>query len=259
MISNNLNLFWRISVFFWGSFLLFCVKERVDAQPLNFSVQGNNIPQITIPLNWKLIDDKPIFSNIKEFNGKYGYIIFKKNYLELTDLNTVPKLNEITEQLETFISLDEYEPITFAVYAQEDLKNVSIKTADLINEKGQILSNINIDIRIVNFFPRKNGRKKYKLLPLVLEKKDYIDIVKKTTQQFWINIYIPQTTKEGTYLGKIYFRPENKMAREIKLKVKVIPIKLDKPNINYGIYYNMDNRWKGFYPQNMLKHFIDIK
>lgn len=225
--------------------------------PPDFSVQGKRAPLVVIPPNWEPVEVKSLFQGPARRDDGSGYCILKKNCLESADSNV--KTFEKIDELEIFISLDEYEPVTFEIYALEDLETVSLSATDLVNAGGQVIPKANIDLRIVSLFPKISGENRYKLLPLILEKQDYVNIEKGSSRQFWVTIYAPFTAKEGRYAGKICIKPKNISPKEITLKVNVIPVMLTKPEINYGMYYNMDNRWKGFYPENMKNDFIDIK
>ena len=64
-----------------------------------------------------------------------------------------------------------------------------------------------------------------------------VDIQNDTNKQFWIKIKIPDDAKPGFYYGKILLKAPKEDWGEIKLVVKVLPITLLKPYLNYSIYY----------------------
>ena len=237
------------------------LSEEAENKLSPFRVYGKGAPSAIIPSDWKeesyTLDIIPSWS-YKDKNAKY--LVFKKSYLDLIYPNTSPRKDELIETLETFASLGEFEPATFCIKALENLESFRINVSNLINkDKDSVIDRNNIDIRIVGFFPQVIGKKKYKLFPLILEDKDSLNINKGLTQQYWLTIYVPSNTLPGEYLGKIILQADGISDKELILKVDVLPFKLKEPDRAYGVYYHMDTRWKGFYPFNVDKHFIDMK
>jgi hypothetical protein len=64
-----------------------------------------------------------------------------------------------------------------------------------------------------------------------------VNIAEGTNMQFWLSIRIPEKTQPGLYNGTIILKTPTEQLGEIKLKVRVLPINLSKPYLNYSIYY----------------------
>jgi hypothetical protein len=236
--------------------------EIADAQiPELYRSQGERIPNMAVPIHWryKERDTEKYKHNLKTqiTESKRGYIIYERNYLDLMSLKFPTK--EL-ESLRVSMAQDEYEPLVFGIYAIENLTDVKISINDLVNKEGSILSAENIDIRTVSWMPKKTEEKKsFALEPILLERFESLHIKQDEYKIIWLTILVPKDTPAGNYKGKIYIEPYNDIGKSFDLEIEVFPFELQKPPINFGIYYNIDTRWQGFYPENLRKHLVDIR
>jgi len=81
---------------------------------------------------------------------------------------------------------------------------------------------------ILNF--EKMPEDSYHLLPF--------NMVAYTNCQIWLTVNVPPGTPPGLYMGEVEVKPDGLSAHKIPLKVKVLPIKLIKPSVNYSVYYH---------------------
>jgi len=56
-------------------------------------------------------------------------------------------------------------------------------------------------------------------------------------QQFWVTVYVPPDTPPGLYDGSITIHAANTIPEAIPFQVNVLPFTLDKPMLEYGLYY----------------------
>lgn len=56
-------------------------------------------------------------------------------------------------------------------------------------------------------------------------------------QQFWVTVYIPPDTPPGIYQGNINITADNIPPETIPVSVNVLPFTLDKPLLEYALYY----------------------
>lgn len=57
------------------------------------------------------------------------------------------------------------------------------------------------------------------------------------TQQFWVTFHIPQDASSGSYEGFIALKAQGRPIGAIPVQVKVLPFVLEKPKIEYSLYY----------------------
>ena len=92
------------------------------------------------------------------------------------------------------------------VTTEKDVHNVQVTASDFKNEKGQVLSKDNIDIKWLKEIAAKEGRNaqgQTKNYPDVIYKGGKKDIDAQDVQFAWVNIAIPKDTAAGNYTGTI--------------------------------------------------------
>jgi len=241
------------------------------ATPEGFAAMGKILPadnpylvyikKIINEDKWEEIirDDEKQLPVISEEEKKSGFLIFSRHYLDPVYSSSVPEPYEVTKEIRLFACKGEYEPCSFAIYALDDLKNLRITAGDFIDEAGNLIDKSNMDIRVVRSLPYRIGKEnKYEMAPGILEKHDSTDIKKGSTAQFWITVRIPENAVPGFY--KTTLKIENSAATQasiITFRMRVLPIKLDEPEILYGMCYCIPSK-KGMYPENIKKHFQDM-
>ncbi|MEK6935422.1 MAG: hypothetical protein AABW67_01410 [Nanoarchaeota archaeon] len=169
-----------------------------------------------------------------------NYLIYSRNYLEKIYPNTVPKLNEITNNISTFEIAGNYEPLTFTIYAFENLENLKISVSDLNNGNEKIIKeNIRVD-KVVSIDKRwqYSYDKYYGTNPWYLDNITSFNIAKNTSQQVWLTIYVPKNTPKGNYLGKIQVTGDNLESSELNLSLEVFDIVLEEPDAIPYLYHS---------------------
>ena len=164
----------------------------------------------------------------------------------------------------------EYEPVSFAVYAIEELRNVMVRCSDA--ESGDsMLPAGQIDVRIVKcwwqdgvelgygddvreptFTPelllkdpdfvsvddqRKANTLKDREAPRDARELRPVSIAAGTAQQFWITVHVPQDAAAGSYTATLTLKPENAPATDMPLRIRALPFELAEPALTYSIYY----------------------
>lgn len=56
-------------------------------------------------------------------------------------------------------------------------------------------------------------------------------------KQFWLTVHVPEDAAPGEYTGKIVIHAEGLGDRELELNLRVLPIELQEPHLEYSIYY----------------------
>lgn len=179
----------------------------------------------------------PISFSVSQEDKESGYILFQRNYMERVYPNTAPRIDEIGKNLELFGAQGEYEPFTIGIYPLQDLGVCELTAEDLTSEEGKIIPANNIAIRVVQYKLKSTGKKVYEAKGELLRKKSKIDIKKGITRQFWATIRIPEGTSAGNYTGKVHFKPASGKDETIELKLRVLPFKLQEPDIAVGMFY----------------------
>ena len=174
-----------------------------------------------------------------------GYVVYAKSYMDEVYPRTTPQSSEVTAALSAFSTPGEYEPVTFTIYALEQMTGVSVSVADLTSAKGDRIKASNIDVRSVRCWPKRIWKhppvNEYLMKPWFLEKRPSLDIEQKTSQRFWLTLRVPPDTPAGTYKTTVSIGTDNRDDRRLALDLQVLDIDLMTPPTKQCIYYHMQD------------------
>jgi hypothetical protein len=184
-------------------------------------------------------DDRPL-PEFSEADRRRGYALFARHWSEVIYPNTVPRRVELDPQLEIFASLGEYEPVTFTVHPLKHLSGIRVRAGELRSDRRVIPAD-RIDVRHVRYMyvrPNYSAFFSYHIAPDVLERRESVDAEKGENQRFWITIKVPDDAEPGLYQGALEVTAEGAPAAQVPLKLRVLPIRLQKNTEHiYGMYY----------------------
>jgi len=180
----------------------------------------------------------------------------------------------------------EYESVTLAVYALEDVQGMLVTVSDLEGTSGAIPSDA-VDVHVVKswyqagvgiwpntkvFVPElllkddrlirvdrereenhvrstaADGAETYLpcsgptsedlegVRPIDAAELQPVDVPKRTLQQFWITVHVPDDVEAGTYRGEVLLKTAAG-ATSLPFEVTVHPFDLAAPSLTYSIYY----------------------
>ena len=201
----------------------------------------------------KHVDERPL-PELSAADRRRGYAVFARHWSEVIYPNTIPRRSELDPELKTFASLGEYEPVTFTVFPLEDLSGAKVTASDL-RSGDSVISGENVDVRCVRYMlvrPNYSTFFSYHVAPDVLEQRDSVDVNQGCNQRFWITVRIPDDATPGVYQGKLTFAPAAGEPADVALKLRVLPIRLQKnPEHVYGMYYRdpLSNVHQGSSPE----------
>ena len=143
-------------------FLVGGCKSTERDIPLGFSVLGTIVPpEYENPsLHGFTEQFPPTDTDIPKWTQEQvdrGYVTYVKNYLDYIYPRTKPSQANITNRLSSFSARGEYEPITFAIYAIDEMTDVSVSVSDLTGPAGSIIKARNIEVRSVRCWARSAG------------------------------------------------------------------------------------------------------
>jgi hypothetical protein len=221
--------------------------ERKDLKGYSSpSDQGMTISREEIP-NGKNGKNIPI----RENGDLSGYLVFAHSPLGYVFPDSRPQKSEIIRELSIKAVKNEFEPVTFSIFALRDLGKVRIKLGELRGKQG-IINKDKIEVGFIERVDETYGlpEGKYRRVPTLIRPGNTITIKKGESQRFWITIRIDENVTEGEYHGNIVIEPENGEERRLPLQVTVSPIVLeDIPDVDYFMlmtyeFTELTNPWK---------------
>lgn len=183
----------------------------------------------------RFLDDKPAPKPSVD-EQRRGYMVFHRHWMDHVFPNTIPHRAEVTDELAIFASREEYEPVTFCLYALEPLKEVRVQVGELVSEDGARIAAPHV--QIVRCAPRllrseeplyEDGPVGLMNMPTYLESARPVDIPASWTVRFWLTCRIPSDAQPGTYQGVIHIHREGKPSYDVRLTLEVLPVTLRKP------------------------------
>ncbi len=169
------------------------------------------------------------------------YVVRSKSYLDDIDMTAPPIAGELP-RLHTFATPGELEPLSFVIYATDDLFDVAIWPGSLTGPEGTIPAE-NLEVRLVR---RCLMRRLYTLpveqsLPVsrFLDPPRPFDLPSGSLKEVWVTTEVPADAAPGTYTGQIVVKPAEGPSTEIPLSLEVLPFKLGPAGDRmYGLYYH---------------------
>ena len=190
-------------------------------------------------------------------------VIFVKDYMERGYPTTLPRKGQVTDTIEVFASLGEYEPATFCVRATgKALEGVQATVSgDLKSKAGSVIPANNVDIRLVEIWKRRLTTSKRMYMERYLQKKASVDIPMHTTRRFWLTVHVPDSAEGGIYHSRILIVAGQKTLKALNLKVEVLPFKLtSSEGMGYFMYFpqwGIPERCRT--PEYLRKIFVDMR
>jgi len=162
---------------------------------------------------------------ITESERRQGYRIWPRHRMKPVHVNTAPEPDEAAAVVKAWAARNQTETVTFAVRPLTQLQGVRVEVDDLVLDKDAKIRKEQIEVRVLQYRVGPNGLVVRSHLPAFTS----ADLAQGITKQFWLTFPVPPAARPGVYCGRIVFRPANRPAAELPLKVKVLPIDLPSP------------------------------
>ena len=179
-----------------------------------------------------------------------GYIVSSRRWLARVGPACSPARGDVTRALACRLTPGEAEPVTFAVTALQDLRDVrAALESDLVADGGQRLDAASVSIGVVrsvkrwltNSAPLKPGQR-FERLPLFIYPNQSVPVTAGETQRFWLTIQAPADAVATVYRGRITVSAADRPPVVLPLSVEVLPFVLAEPDVTYGMYYRQSHQ-----------------
>lgn len=191
---------------------------------------------------WTRLDKTPKFPEPawSEQQLQNGFAVYHRHWAEPVWPTQFPRPQELTAPVRAFAAQNEYEPLTFSIYALKDFAKIDLAISPLRNERGQTLPANDIDLRYVRYmFVRPN----YSLFNTYYEAPDVLmpwrpqSLSKGRNLRLWLTVKVAVGTPEGFYRGEAVLTLDNQEYK-VPLCLRVLPIVLQKDQeLVFGQYY----------------------
>ncbi|MAE67583.1 MAG: hypothetical protein CMJ18_25275 [Phycisphaeraceae bacterium] len=167
-----------------------------------------------------------------------GFVVFQTHWMTRSFPITVPTRDQISDRIDMAAAPGEFEPATFLVRPQKDLKRFSIAMAgDLEGPGGVRIPAAAVDFGVVNGWA-KYGNYYTPIRTVIAPILKPVDIDADYSEQFWITLEIPEDARPGVYKGTIDILVGGSRAHELVLEIEVFDIELLEPDAAFGMYFD---------------------
>ncbi|MBN2289557.1 MAG: DUF4091 domain-containing protein, partial [Candidatus Glassbacteria bacterium] len=179
-----------------------------------------------------------------------GYVLFSRHYLRWVYGNSRPAEDERINGLEVSLARNEYEPLTFSLYAMRDLSRVTVSVrGDLEAGPGVYLSRENVAVNVVESIPLAlDSRDNYRYMPTLIRELDHTGVPAGECRRFWLTVRADAGQPPGDYRGRVQIESDG-AAQELELNVQVRPFTLpDSIDVDYSMcetyeFYELLEDW----------------
>ena len=181
-----------------------------------------------------------------------GLAMFARTWAEPVWPDHFPRQHELDAPVRAFASWNEYEPLTFTLYALKAFTNVSVRIDSLVSTSGVKRAAIapqDIDVRFVRYM---NVRPNYSTFNIYYRAPDVLmpwqpqPLPKGENLRLWLTVHIGLGQPAGLYRGSASVTADG-ITLTVPLTLRVLPLTLQKDqSLVYGQYYhhplrNLDN------------------
>jgi len=173
-------------------------------------------------------DQTPVLS--ESWQGK-ALVPFSRAYYDHVHANHAPQKGEAGAAVRVRMSQNEYEPGTFAVYAQEDLEGIACSLSDFKNAAGETLT---CEVQLhgvenaLQATQARNG-KNFQWMPQRLWPAYPVNLAKGRSAWFYMTVRTlgSDKSKPGAYEGKVSITANGgRHTASLPVKIDVLPITL---------------------------------
>lgn len=168
-----------------------------------------------------------------------GYVLYHRDWSRDVGFFDAPAADELLRTIEVWAARDEYEPITFTLYALGDLEGLTVTAEDFKGPGGAVLGSDAFDCRVVRYKAKRigfGGAGQYGVVPFILAKDDSTWAKEGMSRRFWVTLHVPPDQPAGEYAGSIVLRGKGVSPARIPVKVRVLPFRLPDADMGLGMF-----------------------
>ena len=209
--------------------------ENIETIPVRETRSRSNWRQApSIPL--KNPRDESLDAVATQSDIERGYILWQRNALRYVYPNSAPGSSDVISEVSVRLAKNEYEPITFSLYALKALGQVDVSVSKIQGETGPppVLQKICVVKTVPRALSRQSPGSGYELRPRLLEAGNSVPLDAGQSQRFWLTIHAAKETAPGKYSGTIAITTGFGKT-EIPLSIEILPFALaQRPDKEYG-------------------------
>jgi hypothetical protein len=177
-------------------------------------------------------------------------VAFRRDGVEEVYPDTVPALADLSNEVQAFGPPGEIASLPINLHALADLKDLKLQFGDFQTADGAKLPRESLDLRFVRYSYRVSGQQshgdwQYTIMPWFLVRREAVEMRAGMSVRWWLNVEVPAGTAAGQYTATAKVSAAGLPAQELKLKLEVLPIRLDPvpADIEFSTQWGMRQEW----------------
>jgi len=164
-----------------------------------------------------------------------GYVLFARDWMENVHVNSVPRREEVTAELNVFASAGEMEPVVFSLYPLRDLGQVSVSVSELVSPAGRLPAEA-VKLGVVSHRLSRVTMEGtvYTIAPRLIMPRATAAVKKGVTTTFWLTLHAPKPVQPGSYAGSITLSFADGKSATLKLTARLFATPLDEVDAPVG-------------------------
>ena len=173
---------------------------------------------------------------------------------------SIPRQEELCEAVSAFATPDDDQPLFLGIHALRDLKDVRLHCSDFVAPNGRIARS-EVDIFTQTTRPRATSDKpgnSARIVADLLEKATPFALASGTSQGVFLRVHVPAGQPEGIYEAALTVSPLDEARDSLKLRLRVLPLKLTRPEGKVWHLFADSARWYGMERRQALNEVSDM-
>lgn len=190
----------------------------------------------------RYVDDTPM-PLLHQGENQRGYVVFRRHWMDLVFPNSVPRHDEISDQLHGFATAGEDEPLTFCIRTLRPIRDLAVKAEELVSQAGDRIASP--QVQIVRCVPRlvcgeealyDGGPIGVLNMPTYLEQSRVVNVDTACTVQYWLTVKVESQARPGEYRGEVRIQHSESGQHRVNIQVEVLPLRLVEPPHTLGFW-----------------------
>lgn len=184
-----------------------------------------------------------------------GFVVARPEEPSTTVPGSTPSRREVADGFRLAAAPDQYEPLSFTLFALNPLKEVTVTPGNLAGPGGAVIPAAAFDARMGRHVIQRVGYTghEYHVVPKLLVKCAPVSVSPERPHLYWLTLHVPPDAAPGEYRGAVRVEADGKAA-SLPVGLRVLPFRLapSKPWMLY--FYNDQPRDAETYFRDMREH-----
>jgi len=226
------------------------VDERVYDDGVFLRVGGRDFAKVQLrPSN------APTSFEATPAEASRRFVVFRGENPSAVFPGTIPSRKEVIDSLDLLAAPDQYEPVTFAVFALQPLSKVTVTPGPLTGPGGATIPETAFEARMGKYVIQRVGYTgtDYCIVPKLLVRSAETGIAPERPQPYWLTLHVPADASPGNYRGTVRVEADGTaMALPLRLRIPAMRLGRSKPWMLF--FYNNDPKDAELYFRDMREH-----